>query len=93
VHELTRFDGSSFGEFVIKLTPFSPPNDLNANFLSFETLLYKGAFNELCGNYIPYLPSPRGPPISGNADGTFASMECFCFDLVVFSRAFLPLSL
>ena len=88
VHELEAIDGSSVEKFAIKLTPIPPrkkpsskrkptPVERNANLLNHETLMYKAQLNKLHGKYIPYLPPAKGPPQSGDADGTFARQQTF----------------
>jgi hypothetical protein len=86
VHELEAIDGSSVEEFAIKLTPIPPPKnpsskrkptlaERHANLLNYETLMYKAQLNKLHGKYAPYLPPPKGPPQSGDADGTFEALD------------------
>lgn len=80
VFELESIDGVSEEKFAIKIAPLSdkPPSkkrkptpvERNANLLHHETLMYTAQLNKLRGTYIPYLPSSKGPPHSGDVDGT-----------------------
>ena len=86
VHELELIDGDSVEKFVIKLAPIPPPKksksrrkltpiERNANLLFHETLMYKAQLNKLHGKYVPYLPSAKGPPQSGDVDGTYGNSD------------------
>jgi hypothetical protein len=49
--------------------------------------MYKAQLNKLHGKYIPYLPPAKGPPQSGDVDGTCANTDFLgntAFDDVVF---------
>ena len=85
VYELEVLNGDCSESFAIKLAPLpattkpskrkATPIERNANLLNHEAIMYTAQLNKLRGSYIPYLPSSKGPPQSGDVDGM--SFETF----------------
>ena len=103
VYELESLDGISDEHFAIKIAPLPPPKpsskkrkptpvERNANLLNYETIMYTAQLNKLRGTYIPAIPSSKGPPQSGDVDGTYP-VRLLCNGVVVLvSHTLLPLS-
>ena len=76
VYELNTIEGTPT-EYAIKLAPVptkttkkgNSPDEVNDRLLDFERLLYQAQLPDLQGVNIPNLPSAKGPPASGTADG------------------------
>ena len=77
VHSLETETGAPT-EFAIKLAPIpkktkkqNTPAEINAQRLFYEHVVYQNTFSDLQGTLIPKLPSYKGPPASGEANGEY----------------------
>jgi hypothetical protein len=78
VHSLETDTGAPT-EFAIKLAPIptktskkqNSPAEINARRLHYEHVVYQNTFSDLQGTLIPKLPSYKGPPASGEANGEY----------------------
>jgi len=80
VHCLEELDGGSSHptEWAIKLAPLptkttkkgTTPMEVNARLIHHESVMYQNQFQDILGSVLPRLPPYKGPPVTGEAQGT-----------------------